>query len=41
MDMASAATLCRFENRVDEKSLWALSSVLVDVLSSHIRHPLS
>ena len=31
MDVASAATLCRFENSVDAKSLWALSSVLVDV----------
>ena len=29
--MASASTLCRFENSVDAKSLWALSSVLVDV----------
>lgn len=28
--MASASTLCRFENSVDAKSLWALSSVLVD-----------
>jgi hypothetical protein len=31
VDMASAATLCRFENSVDAKSLWAISSVLVDV----------
>lgn len=31
VDMASAATLCRFENSVDKKSLWSLSSVLVDI----------
>ena len=31
VDMASAPTLCRFENSVDAQSLWALSSVLVDV----------
>lgn len=31
VDMASASTLCRFENSVDAKSLWALCSVLVDV----------
>ena len=31
VDMASASTLCRFENSVDAKSLWALSSALVDV----------
>lgn len=31
VDLASASTLCRFENRVDKKSLWALSKVLVDV----------
>jgi hypothetical protein len=30
-DMASSSTLCRFENRVDKKALWGLSSVLVDV----------
>ena len=29
--MASASTLCRFENSVDAKSLWSLSSVLVDI----------
>jgi hypothetical protein len=31
VELASAATLCRFENRVDKASLWALSAVLVDV----------
>jgi hypothetical protein len=31
VEMASAPTLCRFENSVDKKSLWDLSSVLVDV----------
>ncbi len=31
VEMASASTLCRFENSVDAKSLWSLSSVLVDV----------
>lgn len=31
VDMASASTLCRFENSVDAKSLWALSSVLIDI----------
>ena len=40
VDMASASTLCRFENSVDAKSLWALSSVLVDVfLASHRQAP--
>jgi hypothetical protein len=31
VDMASASSLCRFENAVDSRSLWALSSVLADV----------
>ncbi|MEF2232071.1 MAG: transposase [Pseudodesulfovibrio sp.] len=31
VDIASASTLCRFENRVGEESLWALSGVLADV----------
>jgi len=40
VDMASASTLCRFENSVDAKSLWALSSVLVDVfIASHRQVP--
>jgi hypothetical protein len=40
VDMASASTLCRFENSVDAKSLWALSSVLVDVfVESHKKAP--
>jgi len=30
VDMASASTLCRFENSVDAEFLWKLSSVLVD-----------
>ena len=39
-DMASASTLCRFENSVDAKSLWALSSVLVDAfIGSHQKAP--
>lgn len=38
--MASAATLCRFENRIDRQSLWALSAALVDVfITSHARPP--
>lgn len=40
VDMASASTLCRFENSVTAKSLWALSSVLVDVfIESHKKAP--
>lgn len=40
VDMASSATLCRFENSVDKKSLWALSSVLVDAfIESHRKAP--
>jgi len=40
VDMASASTLCRFENSVDAKSLWALSSVLVEVfIESHQKAP--
>jgi hypothetical protein len=40
VDMASASTLCRFENSVDAKSLWGLSSVLVDVfIESHKKAP--
>ena len=40
VDMASASTLCRFENSIDTKSLWALSSVLVDTfIESHRRAP--
>jgi hypothetical protein len=40
VDMASASTLCRFENSVDSKSLWALGSVLVDVfIESHPKAP--
>ena len=40
VDMASASTLCRFENSVDAKSLWGLSSVLVDVfVESHKKAP--
>jgi hypothetical protein len=40
VDMASASTLCRFENSVDAKSLWALSSVLVDAcIGSHKTAP--
>jgi hypothetical protein len=40
VDMASASTLCRFENSVDKKSLWALSSVLVDAfIESHRQAP--
>jgi hypothetical protein len=40
VDMASSSTLCRFENSVDAKSLWALSSVLVDVfIGSHCKAP--
>lgn len=40
VDMASASTLCRFENSVNAQSLWALSSVLVDVfIKSHKKTP--
>ena len=40
VELASASTLCRFENSVDEASLWALSRTLVDVfLHSHDRPP--
>ncbi|AGW14374.1 IS1380 family transposase [Megalodesulfovibrio gigas] len=40
VELASAATLCRFENRVDKASLWALSALLVDVfLESHATPP--
>ena len=40
VDMSSASTLCRFENSVDAKSLWALSSVLLDVfVESHKKAP--
>ncbi len=28
-DLASASTLCRFENRVDPKTLWAISDILL------------
>jgi hypothetical protein len=40
VDMASSSTLCRFENSVNAKSLWAISSVLVDVfIESHKKAP--
>lgn len=29
-DLASASTLCRFENQVDPKTLWAISEILVE-----------
>jgi len=39
-DMASASTLCRFENSVDSRSLWELSSALVEVfIESHAKAP--
>jgi len=31
VELASASTLCRLENSIDRKSLWAMSSVLVEV----------
>lgn len=37
--LASAPTLCRFENSVDKESLWALSSVLVDVFIESFDSP--
>jgi len=38
--MASASTLCRFENRINRRSLWALSETLVDIfIESHKRPP--
>jgi hypothetical protein len=38
--MAGASTLCRFENRIDRRSLWALSETLVDIfIESHKRPP--
>jgi hypothetical protein len=40
VDMASSSTLCRFENSVDAKTMWALSSVLVEVfIESHKKAP--
>jgi hypothetical protein len=40
VDMASSSTLCPFENSVDAKSLWALSSVFVEVfIESHKKAP--
>jgi len=40
VELASASTLCRFEQRVDRASLWALSRVLVDVfIESHATPP--
>jgi hypothetical protein len=40
VEMASASTLCRFENSVDAKSLWALSSVFVDIfIESYMKAP--
>jgi len=29
-DLASASTLCRFENRVEQKTLWAISDILIE-----------
>ena len=29
-DLASASTLCRFENQVDPKTLWAISEIFVE-----------
>ena len=37
VDMAGASTLCRFENSVEAKSLWALSSVLVETFIESYR----
>ena len=40
VDLASASTLCRFENSVDSRSLWELSSVLVDAfIDSYSKAP--
>ncbi len=39
VDMASPATLCRFENSVDAKSLWSLSSLLVDAFIESYKNP--
>jgi hypothetical protein len=40
VEMASASTLCRFENSLDARSLWACSSVLVDAfIESHHQAP--
>ena len=38
--MASASTLCRFENNVDAKTLWKMSAVLIDLfIESHKSPP--
>ncbi|MFW6235390.1 MAG: IS1380 family transposase [Desulfovibrionales bacterium] len=40
VDLASASTLCRFENQVEKQALWNLSSVLVDIfIESHKKPP--
>jgi len=40
VELASCATLCRFENSVSRKDLWNLNAVLVDVfIASHKRAP--
>lgn len=37
--LASASTLCRFENSIDKTSLWAMSKVLVDVFIESFASP--
>lgn len=40
VELASASTLCRFENRIDKKTLWAISTVLIDIfIESHKEVP--
>lgn len=39
VELASASTLCRFENSVDKASLWSLSKVLVDVFIESFDSP--
>jgi len=40
VELASASTLCRFENRIEKQALWAMSSILVDVfIESHAAPP--
>lgn len=39
-ELASASTLCRFENRIDKETLWAISKVLIDIfIESHKQEP--
>ena len=39
LSLASPATLCRFENRIDRKTLARMSAVLVDQFVASFKHP--